>query len=123
MTDLDTQLREILGDVFDNKIDDTEAIQYIKEAFKSAGYTTPEQAKQVLKLVNDMANTANNAFQLSTIQYVKPNKALTKAQNLMTGAEWLERFEEELTNSYHKKSSVQMFNVINIAKRVAGLEE
>lgn len=130
---LDGKLKEIiLANVFDAGTYDVEGIDpetvddvipLIKQAFTEAGWITPEQRDKVVKMVNDMANLANDAFQLPTIQFVKINKAQTKAQNLMTGQEFYDRFKKELDKLSDIKNLWDGTPLLDAAKRAAGIKE
>lgn len=128
MSNLDKKLRETLHKVgtvkirsaLDEVIED--GVAQIKQAFAEEGYVTPENAKKVQEIVNQMANLANDAFRIPIIQYIKPNKAMTKAQNLMTGQEWYNRFVAELDKD--GEIAIAGSGIIKgAAKRAAGLEE
>lgn len=97
MSSLDDKLRDTLEDWYPGT-QYADVIPKLKQVFADERYVTPENAAKVQEMVNSMAKLANDAFQIPTIQYIKPNKAMTKAQNLMTGQEWYDRFDKELRN-------------------------
>jgi hypothetical protein len=66
-----------------------DVIAQIKQAFADEGYLTPEQKEQTQKLVNQMAQTAQDMAKLPvTVREV----------GTMTGQEFYSRFEKELNN-------------------------
>lgn len=96
---MEISIRNKLGDLIyelNVKPDEVGAIvDNIITMFKDAGWLSPEQKKKILELVNQLANTANEAFQMPTMHYVALDKKQQIAQDLMTGQEWLSRFERE----------------------------
>lgn len=125
MVDLDAKLKEILHTPVNQRdfsYDEDDIVEQIKQAFAEAGYVTPENAAKVQTMVNQMVNLANDMAIVPTIQYVKPNKAITKAQNLMTGQEWYERFEKEFKGTrWYDKIRGSHDEISDAAKRAAGL--
>lgn len=128
MSDLDDKLRGILGR---EPADSSLAIKYadktiarIKQAFADEGYLSPEQAKEVQELVNQITDVAHKAMVLPTIQPVIYNKRQQTAQNLMTGQEWLARFEKELDNEWLNHLDIQhKETILEAARRAAGLSD
>lgn len=107
MTDFKSELRkmELSGKILvsTSKIGylfelDDKSVDDIIALFISKGWVSPENAAKAQKMVNDMANLAVNTMQLPTKVYIKPNRAMTKAQNLMTGQEWYSKFNAEIDN-------------------------
>lgn len=129
MKDLDTRLEEISIWIEANRDvspqDWVEVVwpeikSQIKQCLADEGYMPPENAKKVQEMVNSMANLANDMAQLPTVQYVKVNKAGTKALNLMTGREWFDRFERELNKELPQRFP-EYFNALEAAQRASGL--
>jgi hypothetical protein len=128
MSDIDEKLKVLLWPMVTNGFDVPMLIDEIKQAFTDAGYISPENAQKVQEMVNQITNLANDAFQIPTIQYVKPNKAMTKTQNLMSGQEFYDRFEvqfgqviRDAADSGEEVMDIDM--AIDAAKRAAGLSE
>lgn len=71
-------------------------IEQIKQAFVEDGWVTPANRDKVMKMVNEMTNLANQAFVMPKKIYIKPNLKTMTSENLMTGQEWLDRFENQL---------------------------
>jgi hypothetical protein len=134
---LDKRLEELIADEFQDSRDTTLLVKFIKTAFKEEGYVSPENVKKVQEMVNQMANLANDAFHVPTIKYIKPNKATTKAQNLMTGQEFYNRYLHELTiylNSVYgeeqnpldfatEQKSIPIIRAHEAARRASGISE
>lgn len=125
--ELDENLKDILNHADwyadglnpSGKEDRDNAVEKIKEAFVEAGYITPENAKKVQEMVSQMANLANDVAQLPTIQYIKPNRAMTKAYRLMTGQEWYHEFEILAMSSGYYSNDLPM---MKLARKAAGIE-
>ena len=124
---IDDKLREALhnsgwGSEMTTTLD--EAVELIKQAFADEGYVSPENAKKVQEMVNQLANIANQTAQLPTKIYIKPNKAMTKAENLMTGQEWYRRFKNEPIETMSDEDGLWVtFDSMELAtKKAAGIE-
>lgn len=72
-----------------------ETIEEIIQAFKDEGWVTPENAKKVQSMVNQMANLANDAFRMPTTIHLAVSKDQKTAQRLMTGQEWYDLYKQE----------------------------
>ena len=135
MSKLEDRLKEVLRDVYYDGNDDVDLehglpsdkyLAQIISAIKEDGWLSPEETVKVQKMVDSMANLASDMARVPTVQYIKPNRAMTKAQNLMTGSEWLERFTKELDRT---DISPVILNpsthdqVTKAARRASNLEE
>lgn len=125
MSNLDEKLREIvwgastIGGGMDDfgalpkEIQEEEvqgAVDQIKQAFQDEWYLTPEQKEQTQKLVNQMAQTAQDMAKLPvTVREV----------GTMTGKEWYERFYAEVKDM----SYPEYYKVLEAAKRAGGIDE
>lgn len=130
MSNLDKRLREIVvGDenTAGLPIDD-KAIAAIKQAFEDEGWITPENAQKTQEMVNQMANLAHDMVRMPTVHYIKPNKAMTKAQNLMSGQEWYRKLSQEMTGKVlpYSGSDTDVIStyklVMEAAKKAASLD-
>jgi len=91
--------------------------------FISKGWVSPENAAKAQKMVNDMANLAVNTMQLPTKVYIKPNRAMTKAQNLMTGQDWYNKFLEQFRGTpANTIVTLNIDEIINAAQRASGIK-
>jgi len=99
-------------------------VDAIIELFNKQGWVSPENAKKVQDMVNQMVNLANDAFHMPTIQYIKPNKAMTKAQNLMTGQEWFGYFLQEFSGiPVNTEITINIDEIMKAAQRASGLAD
>jgi len=94
-------------------------LEQIKQAFKDAGWLTPEQRQQTQELVNRMAQTAQDMLKLPVT---------VRELGVMTGQEWYDRFEKETDNlSFLVRGGdgvvyITQENILNAAKKAAGIE-
>jgi hypothetical protein len=100
-----------------------DAIAQIKQAFADEGYIEPSEVANWQRTVNVLTESLTRGMRLPVKQYVALDKKRQSAHNLMTGQEWYDRFKKGATDKYHKNSAIQMWNILEAAKRAAGLTE
>lgn len=102
-----------------------ETIEEIIQAFKDEGWVTPENAKKVQSMVNQMANLANDAFRMPTTIHLAVSKDQKTAQRLMTGQEWHDRFLQELIGGKVPNGRINFAHteatIFEASKRASGI--
>jgi hypothetical protein len=107
--------------------DHEELATKVERLFADEGYVTPDNAKKVQAMVNQMAQLAQDAFQMPTMVNVALDKQQQTMQKLMTGPEWYARFKKELDSLYDNFDSNPLDTVGKAvalaARRAAGIDE
>lgn len=126
MSDLDDKIRSIIMSDYDVAETD-DVVARIKQAFADEGYVTPENAKKVQEMVNQMAQLAQDSFNMPTMVNVRLDKKQQTMQKLMTGQEWSDRFDKNLHLQPIPNRWMECYDVgaiwgiaLEAAKRAAG---
>jgi NADH:ubiquinone oxidoreductase subunit E len=106
--------------------DEDESITAITQAFKDAGWLTPENAKKVQEMTNMHANMQRGMVRLGlTSTPIKRTADFSNGElsKLMTGQEWYDRFEKALPEPYHTGRELSPYGQETTKQKHASLGE
>lgn len=97
--------------------------QEIIQVFKDGGWVSPEGAKKVQGMVNQMANLANTAIRQPAVIRLAVSEDQKTAEQLMTGKEWLDRFQREFDELSPKATDYQIYKAAQRASGISSEQE